>query len=65
MNAADRFLLGAIAFLAVVVYFLPLTIAICRHHRQMWPIIVVDVFLGWSLVGWVVALAWSVSKDTR
>lgn len=45
------------------VYFLPLLIAGLREHRQYASIAVLNVFLGWTLVGWVVALAMSVSHQ--
>lgn len=42
-------------------YFLPMIIALIRKHKQTNPIVIVNIFLGWTLIGWVVALAWSVS----
>lgn len=50
---------GAIFLIAL--YFLPAIIAIARGHTQGAPIVIVNFFLGWTLVGWVVALAWSCS----
>jgi hypothetical protein len=47
--------------LIVAVYFLPAIIAKARHHHQTGAIFVVDLFLGWTFLGWVVALAWSCS----
>lgn len=44
-----------------VVYFVPLLVAVCRHHHQVWPIAIVNALLGWTFVGWVVALAWAFS----
>lgn len=40
-------------------YFLPSIIAGARSHPNMVPIVVVNLFLGWLLVGWVIALAWA------
>lgn len=40
-------------------YFLPSIIAAARSHPNMVPIVVVNLFLGWLLVGWVIALAWA------
>lgn len=40
-------------------YILPTLIARNRRHPNLVPIFVVNLFLGFSLVGWVVALAWS------
>jgi len=47
--------------LAVIslLYFLPLAIAFSRGHKDTGAIFVVDLFLGWTLVGWVVALVWA------
>ena len=43
-------------------YLLPVIVAGNRHHPQTGPIAVVNVLLGWTLLGWVVALAWAVSQ---
>jgi T4 superinfection immunity protein len=41
-------------------YFLPWLIAYARGHHASLPIFVVNLFLGWSLIGWVGALVWAV-----
>jgi len=43
-------------------YFLPTIIAAGRGHPQVVPIFVINVLLGWTLLGWVATLAWSVSS---
>jgi hypothetical protein len=50
-----------IAIIAIFVYFLP-TIAGWKKKNAV-SIFVVNLFLGWTLIGWVVALAWGLSKD--
>jgi hypothetical protein len=40
-------------------YLLPTYISWQRHHHNAGPIFLVNLLLGWTLVGWVVALAWS------
>lgn len=47
------------------VYLIPVLVAAKREHRQIAAIAAVNVLLGWTLVGWVVALAWSLTTDTR
>jgi hypothetical protein len=49
----------------MVFYFAPTLIALLRGHPNMAPIIVVNFFLGWTLVGWVVALAWAFTAQER
>ncbi|MBN2024038.1 MAG: superinfection immunity protein [Pirellulales bacterium] len=56
------FLLG-LAFWGtlVAIYLLPTIVAAARNHPNKGPILVINLFLGWCLIGWVVSLAWSVS----
>ena len=49
--------------LIAVVYFLPAIVAWRRNCRAYYGIAVVNLFLGWTLVGWVVALAWAASGE--
>lgn len=46
-------------------YLLPSLIAEDRHHPNKGSIQVVNVLLGWSILGWVLSLAWSVSAIRR
>jgi hypothetical protein len=52
---------GAIHSTAVLVvlalYFLPSIIAVARKVTHKGSVIVINVFLGWTFIGWVVALA--------
>lgn len=41
-------------------YFYPLIMAIGRKSPLVGPVAVVDLFLGWTLIGWVVALVMAV-----
>jgi hypothetical protein len=47
--------------LLIGLYFLPLIIAATRHHHQTAAIAVLDLFLGWTFIGWVLALIWAAS----
>jgi hypothetical protein len=49
--------------LILTVYFIPAIIASVRRHRQRLAIDVLNVFLGWTLIGWVVALVWACTAD--
>ena len=52
--------------LALAVHFLPSIIAFRRHHEYRWPILILNTFLGWSVIGWALALAWAVwPKKTK
>jgi len=46
-----------------VMYFLPSIIAVVRHKRDTVSIFVLNFFLGWTAIGWVVALVWALKVD--
>jgi len=56
MEALFGFLL--IVF-AVFIYFLPSYIANKRGHHNTMPIVIINVFLGWMVLFWFIALIWS------
>jgi len=47
--------------LAVALYFLPTIIG--RNKRNNRAIFALNLFLGWTLVGWVVALVWALTLE--
>ncbi len=46
-----------------VMYFLPSIIALARGKRDILAIFLLNLFLGWSVIGWVVALIWAAKND--
>jgi hypothetical protein len=53
--------LGVVYVLAIfAAYWVPSIIAFGRAHHNKVSILVVNLFLGWTFIGWVVALAMSV-----
>lgn len=42
---------------AVLIYFVPTVVAFSRGVPNKGSVLVLNLFLGWTLVGWVVALA--------
>ncbi len=52
-------------FVALALYFLPLIIAAARKHNQILPITLITIFLGWTFLGWLVAIIWSFSPDVQ
>lgn len=52
-----------LVFLILIFYFLPSFVATGRKHPNGAAITVLNLFLGWTLLGWVVALIWSVTAQ--
>jgi len=47
--------------IAFCIYFLPTFVA--RDHKNGNSIAVLNLFLGWTFLGWVVALVWAFKND--
>ena len=56
--------IAASAFL-VLCYTLPSIVAVRRGHRRQQSIIALDLILGWTLVGWIAALVWSLTSNVK
>jgi hypothetical protein len=60
---------GLLAIVLLIgIYFLPGIVAHIRNHHQESAIVLLNLFFGWTLLGWVVALVWAataVRKDLQ
>jgi len=48
---------------ASIVYFIPYFIASIRNHNNHAHILVVNLTLGWTILGWFAALIWSLTGN--
>ena len=46
-----------------VMYFLPSIIALARSKRDLLAIFLLNLFLGMTVIGWIVALVWASKND--
>jgi Superinfection immunity protein len=44
-------------------YFLPSIVALARNKRDTTSIFILNLFLGWTAIGWVIALVWALKHD--
>jgi hypothetical protein len=51
-----------IGLVILVLYFLPTAAA--WGKSQSGSVFVLNLFLGWTLIGWVIALSWGLKKET-
>jgi hypothetical protein len=56
---------GVPTFILVLLYFLPAFFAFVRGHHQAGAISAVNLFLGMTVIGWVIAFIWSLSAVRR
>jgi hypothetical protein len=49
--------------MGTLLYFLPSIIALARSKKDLLSIFLLNFFLGWTLVGWIIALVWAAKQD--
>jgi hypothetical protein len=57
----EGFLGVLVIVIMVFVYFLPAIVGSDKKNAS--AIFVLNLFLGWTLIGWVIALVWAVSYE--
>jgi hypothetical protein len=45
---------------SLAIYFVPTIIAVARRTRNALGIVLLNIFAGWTFLGWVAALVWSI-----
>lgn len=51
----------AILAAAIIPYFIPSIIAFLRRHQSAVPLLLVNIFFGWTLIGWIICLVWALT----
>ncbi|KGA93764.1 hypothetical protein LptCag_1474 [Leptospirillum ferriphilum] len=55
----------AIGIVGFFFYFIPSIVAYFRKQKNVLSIFVMNFFLGWMVIGWVIALVWALREDQR
>ncbi len=55
---------GVLLPLVVAFYLLPSIVARLRHHPSKGAIFVTNLFLGWTILGWIILLFYAFSSGT-
>lgn len=53
------------AILFLFLYLLPTFVAAVRKHNNGIAISIVNIFLGWTFLGWVVSMAWAFTQNVQ
>jgi hypothetical protein len=61
-NSAGAFLL-LVSF--TLLYLLPSLVAVFRGVRRSNGLVLLNLLLGWTVLGWIGALIWAVQAETR
>ena len=55
----------AIMIIFGIIYLFPTLVAISNKKTNAGAVAVLNIFLGWLLIPWVIALTWAVCKDKK
>jgi len=58
-----RLLFSILITVLSLFYFLPFAIAFHKKRANTGAIFALNLFLGWSLIGWLVALVWALKEE--
>jgi uncharacterized membrane protein (DUF485 family) len=58
-----RFIFALLITILSLFYFLPFVIAFYKKRINTGAIFALNLFLGWSLIGWVIALVWALKAE--
>ena len=62
LNGFGKFVSFSFFVVAPALYLLPTYEAWKNQHSNLTAIALVNIFLGWSILGWVVAVVWAFKK---
>ena len=54
-----------IILVVIAIYFSPTILAAVRKKEKMGLIFLLNLLLGWTVVGWLIAGIWASSKDKK
>ena len=52
-----------VALIVLIVYFLPSIVGFEKRNRN--AIFILNLLLGWTVIGWIIALIWASTKDGK
>jgi type VI protein secretion system component VasK len=65
-NAAGKaFLIVIILAIVFLLYFLPALIAFIRDSKSATQVTLLNLFLGWTFLGWVISLVWAFGETEK
>lgn len=54
-----------ISMLSLAGYCLPTFICMARRTKKSIGIVLLNILAGWTFIGWIVALVWSIMDDRK
>lgn len=58
-------LLVILVMFGIVIYFIPSLIARNRNSIKKDRVYLLNIFAGWCVIGWIVALIWAIDSERK
>ena len=55
--------MSEVTILLAVLFFLPNIVAYSRGHNSAHAILALNILLGWTGIGWIVAMVWALTSN--
>ena len=55
----------AVWLVILLIYLFPAIVASVREHNNFLAIFVLTLFTGWTTIGWIAALVWACTSNTK
>lgn len=65
LDGVNYRVLALVLFVAACVYLLPSVVAASTRHRHTGLIVLLNIFLGWTIAGWLIAFVWALVNPVR
>lgn len=64
LNAFGKLMAGSFFITAPILYFIPAIEANRRGSKSLGSIVLLNLLLGWTLIGWLAAMLWAMKEAT-
>jgi hypothetical protein len=51
--------------ISITAYFMPVIVSVGRKHKNQLSIAVLNLLVGWTILGWIVAIVWACTDNVR
>jgi Superinfection immunity protein len=56
---------NGVVIVLLIAYFFPALVAAMRRHNNQNAIAILNLLLGWTFLGWVIALVWAATNNVK
>jgi len=59
IGGSELAIIGVVLLAGLPLYFLPSIVAGVRRHHNLFGVVLLNLFAGWTMIGWIAAMIWA------